>query len=244
MSVNTRVMSEVFKMELGMATDVGRYREINEDSLGRKGNLVVVADGMGGHSAGEVASALAVEHILRLETEGEAFIDSLRRALNEANQALLDYAAANPDCSGMGTTIALVKVEGDKAIIAHVGDSRVYLWQQGELHRMTRDHSVVEELIRNGGITEEEAKTHPQRNLLTRALGTPGEVEIEISEIAVNKGDRILLCTDGLTSMLDHEEIKEVISRDNHPQIIAETLVHLANERGGLDNISVVVVAI
>lgn len=231
-------------METGMATDRGRCRERNEDSFGWKDNLFVLADGMGGHNAGEVASALVVEEVLRIDPKQEEFIPSLRVLLNQANQVLLDYADHHPECLGMGTTIALVKVETDRITVAHVGDSRVYLWRQTELIQLTRDHSVVEELVRGGGITEEEAQNHPQRNLLTKALGAPGEVEVEINEVSVGQGDRVLLCTDGLTSMLSKEEINQKLSMDLCAQEIADALVREANNRGGADNITVIVIKI
>ncbi|HHU52314.1 MAG TPA: Stp1/IreP family PP2C-type Ser/Thr phosphatase [Firmicutes bacterium] len=231
-------------METGMATDRGRCRELNEDSFGWKDNLFVLADGMGGHNAGEVASALAVEEILRIDPNQDEFIPSLRLFLNQANQVLLDYAEQHPECRGMGTTIALVKVETDKITVAHVGDSRVYLWRQAELTQLTRDHSVVEELVRVGGLTEEEAQNHPHRNLLTKALGTQGEVGVEINEVAVDQGDRVLLCTDGLTSMLGKEEINQILSANLSAQEIADTLVTEANQRGGADNITVIVIKI
>lgn len=227
-----------------MATDRGRCRELNEDSFGWKDNLFVLADGMGGHNAGEVASALAVEEILRIDPNQDEFIPSLRLFLNQANQVLLDYAEQHPECRGMGTTIALVKVETDKITVAHVGDSRVYLWRQAELTQLTRDHSVVEELVRVGGLTEEEAQNHPHRNLLTKALGTQGEVGVEINEVAVDQGDRVLLCTDGLTSMLGKEEINQILSANLSAQEIADTLVTEANQRGGADNITVIVIKI
>lgn len=231
-------------METGMATDRGRCRELNEDSFGWKDNLFVLADGMGGHNAGEVASALAVEEILRIDPNQGEFIPSLRLFLNQANQVLLDYAEQHPECRGMGTTIALVKVETGKITVAHVGDSRVYLWRQAELTQLTRDHSVVEELVRVGGLTEEEAQNHPQRNLLTKALGTQGEVGVEINEVVVEQGDRVLLCTDGLTSMLGKDEINQILSADLSSQEIADTLVGEANQRGGADNITVIVIKI
>src|SRR5690554_2730776 len=190
-------------MEFRTASDVGKIRKINEDSLGYKKNFFVIADGMGGH-----------------------------------------YAGQHPECHGMGTTVAVLKVEEKRAWVAHVGDSRVYMWRDGKLSRVTRDHSVVEELVSKGTITKEEAGYHPHKNVLTKALGVPGEVEAEISEIATVKGNRILMCTDGLTSMLSDDEIAGLISQKTSPQKIAELLVQEANNKGGHDNISVIVVFI
>ena len=135
-------------------------------------------------------------------------------------------------------------VEEGKAIVGHVGDSRAYLWRKGTLKQLTRDHSVIEELKRSGGITEDEAKNHPHRNLLTRALGTPGKVEVDILEVRVKEGERILLCTDGLTSMLEDPEIAEIMGKDLSPQTLATILVERANEMGGIDNITVMVIFI
>jgi|SRR5690554_1343914 len=231
-------------MEFGTASDVGKIRKINEDSLGYKKNFFVIADGMGGHNAGEIASALAVEEILRREAAGGDFASALPGILNRANQVILTYAGQHPECHGMGTTVAVLKVEEKRAWVAHVGDSRVYMWRDGKLSRVTRDHSVVEELVSKGTITKEEAGYHPHKNVLTKALGVPGEVEAEISEIATVKGNRILMCTDGLTSMLSDDEIAGLISQKTSPQKIAELLVQEANNKGGHDNISVIVVFI
>lgn len=227
-----------------MASDIGKSRKINEDSLGYRGNLFVIADGMGGHNAGEVASALAVEEVLRMSSRGADFCRELPRVLNQANQAILDHAGENPECRGMGTTIAVLQLEEGRARVAHVGDSRVYWWHREKLLRVTRDHSVVEELLLHGGITREEADYHPQRNILTRALGIPGEVQAESTEFETVEGDRILMCTDGLTSMLTDDDIASLLVRAEPAQKIAELLVAEANKRGGHDNISVIVVFI
>lgn len=231
-------------MEIGAASDVGKIRRINEDSLGYKKNLFVIADGMGGHNAGEIASALAVEEILRRDTAGSDFVAALPDILNQANQVILTYAGQHPKCQGMGTTVAVLKVEENCAWVAHVGDSRVYMWRDGKLSRITRDHSMVEELVSKGTITREEAGHHPHRNVLTKALGVPGEVEAEISGITTATGDRILMCTDGLTSMLTDDEIAGFIAQKTSPQKIADLLVQEANKKGGYDNISVIVVFI
>jgi len=229
-------------MEIGTASDIGKSRKINEDSLGYRGNLFVIADGMGGHNAGEIASALAVEEVLRMSLCGTDFHRDLPRTINRANQAILDHARKYPECRGMGTTIAILQLEEGRARVAHVGDSRVYWWRRKKLSRVTRDHSVVEELLLHGGITREEADYHPQRNILTRALGIPGEIEVENTEFETGEGDRILMCTDGLTSMLTDDDIASLLMRDEPAQKIAELLVAEANKRGGHDNISVIVV--
>ncbi|NLW59856.1 MAG: Stp1/IreP family PP2C-type Ser/Thr phosphatase [Firmicutes bacterium] len=224
-----------------MASHVGKVRAVNEDSMGWKGTLLVLADGMGGHRAGEVASALVVEKVLALDTTEPDFKTALTSVLNLANQDLLNYAKTHQECKGMGTTVVVVQVEADQINVAHIGDSRAYLWRAGHCFQLTRDHSLVAELVRSGGITEDEAKNHPQRNVLTRALGTVGPVEPEYREFAVQAGDRLLLCSDGLTVMLSNREIEEFLGQGDSPQEVADCLVAVANDRGGIDNISAIV---
>jgi serine/threonine protein phosphatase PrpC len=241
---NTNSPKGVDLMRVGMATHVGHVREKNEDSMGRCGNLFVVADGMGGHNAGEIASALAVERILQVGNDGGLFSDKLREKLTEANSALLELARENEDCNGMGTTVAVLYIERENAHIAHIGDSRIYLWREEQLTQLTRDHSLVEELVQNGGITSEQAKTHPQRHILTRALGSDDLLEIEVTQLPINSGDRYLLCTDGLSGPLSDDEIAQVLTAEKEPQTVAERLVELANDKGGPDNITVIVVEV
>lgn len=228
-------------MRVGMASHVGQIRDKNEDSMGWRDRLFVVADGMGGHNAGEIASALAVEYVLRVKTEPD-FCKAMKRVVDEANLALLNQASKNPDCSGMGTTVAVLFVRDETAYFGHIGDSRIYLWRRGELKRLTRDHSLVEELVANGGITPEQARSHPQRNILTRALGTPNLPELEISDLRLEPGDRFLLCTDGLSGPLSDEEIVAVIGENGAPQELADRLVDYANSKGGPDNITLIIV--
>jgi serine/threonine protein phosphatase PrpC len=231
-------------MRLGMATHVGQVREKNEDSMGWRENLFVVADGMGGHNAGEVASSLVVEHLLRIENDGENFADNLRSMLETANRALLDYAQNNTGCEGMGTTVAVLHLQDTYGTVGHVGDSRVYHWRAGELVRLTRDHSLVEELVQNGGITMEQARTHPQRHILTRALGGSELPEVEIVQVPVKPGERFLLCTDGLTGPLTDQELAAVLSKEEDPQVLADQLVAQANAKGGPDNITAMVIEV
>lgn len=228
-------------MKVGMATHVGRVRTVNEDSIGRRGPLLVLADGMGGHQAGEVASALVVERVLALETNAVNFQAELTSALSVANQTLLAYAGEHQECLGMGTTVVVAKVEANRICVAHIGDSRAYLWHQEQLTQLTMDHSLVAELVQSGGITEEEAQNHPQRNVLTKALGASGPVEPEYREVPVTAGDRLLLCSDGLTIMLSDAEIATLLGVESSPQAVADCLVAEANGRGGIDNISVIV---
>lgn len=230
-------------MRVGSKTDRGLVRELNEDALGYRDHLFAVADGMGGHEAGEIASAIAVESILASETDSEPKT-ALETAVHRANQAILDRIALQPELSGMGTTLVVLVIRENQAFTAHVGDSRIYLLTQNRLQQVTHDHSLVAELVKNGGLTEAEAKSHPQRNILTQALGAKGELEIEINSISLMTGDRLLLCTDGLTGMLQDTEIQALLAQTKEPQAIAEDLVRTANERGGSDNISVIVIEI
>lgn len=228
-------------MRFGARTDKGRARANNQDAYGHRGRLFLVADGMGGHLGGEVASRLAVEHILAA-ADGRDPLVELRNGFAAANRAILDHAAANADCSGMGTTVAALVLDGSLAHLAHIGDSRIYRLRDGKLTLLTRDHSLVEELVRQGTLSAEEARAHPQRSILTRALGTAEGTRIEYAEVDLAAGDVFLLCTDGLTAEVDDAEIAAVLAADLDPEAKAGRLVALANERGGADNITVIVV--
>jgi serine/threonine protein phosphatase PrpC len=230
-------------MEVGAKTDKGKVREQNEDTFGYRDTLFVVADGMGGHQAGEVASAIAVETVLAVEMDADPVV-SLRRAVLSANSAILEEMAKNESFSGMGTTVAVLLLKADRAFVSHLGDSRIYQLTEGNLVQLTDDHSFVAELIKNGSITEEEAKIHPQRNVLTRALGTEGHLEFEVNSFTTHSGDKFLLCSDGLTGIVDEKIIKEILMSGETPQIIADQLVEQANKDGGTDNISVIVIKV
>lgn len=234
------------RLAWGSATDTGRIRQANEDALLTVDGLYAVADGMGGHQAGEVASHLA------LETLADAFdaagTDVLVAAVEQANTALVERAADDPGLAGMGTTLcamALVEVNGSDAIaVVNVGDSRLYLLSDGELHQITEDHSLVATLQRQGRITAEEAAVHPQRNILTRALGIDGRVLVDSWEIVPVIGDRYLLCSDGLFNEVDEGRIASVLRRLADPTEASRELVRLANEAAGRDNITCVIVDI
>lgn len=230
-------------MKVGSKTDQGKVRAQNEDTFGYRDNLFVVADGMGGHQAGEIASAITVETILNAVLTSD-FSNSLKEVIIKANNAILEEVDRRPELSGMGTTVAVLLLEEDFAHVTHVGDSRIYQLTNDQLIQLTDDHSLVAELVKNGEITEEEAKIHPQRNILTRALGTQGKLEIEVNSVPILKGDKFLLCSDGLTGMISEPVIKEIISLNEDLQVIAETLVSTANNNGGLDNITVIVVEV
>ncbi len=230
-------------MEVGAKTDKGKVREQNEDTFGYRDTLFVIADGMGGHQAGEVASAIAVETVLAVEMDADPVV-SLRRAVLSANSAILEEMAKNESFSGMGTTVAILLLKTDQAFVSHLGDSRIYQLTEGNLVQLTDDHSFVAELIKNGSITEEEAKIHPQRNVLTRALGTEGHLEFEVNSFTTHSGDKFLICSDGLTGIVDEKIIKEILMSEKAPQIIADQLVEQANKDGGTDNISVIVIEV
>ncbi len=230
-------------MEVGAKTDKGKVREQNEDTFGYRDTLFVIADGMGGHQAGEVASAIAVETVLAVEMDADP-VASLRRAVLSANSAILEEMAKNENFLGMGTTIAILLLKTAQAFVSHLGDSRIYQLTEGNLVQLTNDHSFVAELIKNGSITEEEAKIHPQRNVLTRALGTEGHLEFEVNSFSTHSGDKFLLCSDGLTGIVDERKIKEILMSGKAPQIIADQLVEQANKDGGTDNISVIVIEV
>jgi protein phosphatase len=231
-------------MKFAACTDVGRVRKGNEDAFLTAKNLFAVADGMGGHMAGEVASSLALEG-LQKEVERGAKTDPeelLLRAAQLANQTVFKNSLGKSDLQGMGTTLTAALKVGRKLIFAHVGDSRAYLLRTGELVQLTQDHSVVAEMVRRGKLKPEEAESHPARSILTRALGTEPRVEIDLLSQDTQKGDRILLCTDGLTSMVSRDRVREIASRAHPLEEICEELVAQANANGGEDNITVVLV--
>ena len=230
----------------GAATDVGRVRQSNEDRYLVRDDigLFAVADGVGGHQAGEVASQTSVETLE--EAFDEPTTERLVDAIKEANEAVWQLAQSAREKRGMGTTltaVALVQENGeDHLAIANVGDSRAYLFQQGELTQLTEDHSLVEELYRDGQITRQEAEVHPQRSIITRARGMDPEIEVDSWQLLPYRGDRILLCSDGLTNEVSHDRIESTLRRIRDPQEAAQDLVRQARANGGNDNITVVVI--
>jgi protein phosphatase len=230
------------------ATHVGRRRRVNEDrfALAPELGLYVVADGMGGHTAGQIASQLAAEASLRaveaLQGGAVSLAEKLRQAVTCANREIHNQARVQPELAGMGTTfVALLGGEG-RAALAHVGDSRAYLIRRGRIRLLTDDHSVVGELVRRREISEDAAREHPHRHVLTRALGVRRNVEPDLAEISPQAGDLFVMCSDGLTSHVLDDEIAEVVSAGRDLQECCDALVELANERGGEDNITVVIV--
>jgi serine/threonine protein phosphatase PrpC len=226
------------RFAVGARTDVGRVREGNEDSFMVHEPLFAVADGMGGHQGGEVASKLALDR-LRKATDGEI---ALVEAVQDANKTVFEKAAQDPGLAGMGTTLTAFLAEGETLRMAHVGDSRAYLLRDEDLQRITKDHTVVERLVEEGRLTPMEAEIHPQRSILTRAIGVEGDVQVDQASIDVRPGDRLLLCSDGLTGMVGEPEIQRILEEHGEPQAAADALVDAANEAGGQDNITAVVI--
>lgn len=239
-------------MQIFSKTDRGRVRTDNQDAyfagkITDDSVFAVVCDGMGGANAGNVASELAVRHIseyvIRSYRDGMDMTDTektLKNAIVSANISLYDKAVNNTELAGMGTTAVAAFVKDGTAVIAHVGDSRIYL-VNGEIKQLTRDHSVVQSLIESGKITPEDAKVHPRKNVITRALGAEEDVAVDSDCINLSNGDTLLLCSDGLTNFLDDKDILTVF-QNNDISAVAERLVEEANKNGGGDNITVVTV--
>jgi len=224
-------------------TDVGLIRSGNEDSYLVNAPLFAVADGLGGHQAGEVASLLAVETLLG-EAPKRADAKALARAVRSANAAVIEAAQTGRGRTGMGTTITAAMVDGTRIVLAHVGDSRAYLLHLGTLTQITEDHSMVADMVRAGTLTLEESRVHPSRSVITRALGSDPNLLVDAFEIAAAPGDRLLLCSDGLTGMVDDAEIERILATSPTPQTAVATLIAAANDAGGQDNITAVVVDI
>jgi PPM family protein phosphatase len=227
--------------EEAVRTDTGRQRNANEDSLFTKSPLFVVADGMGGAQAGEVASKAAAESFSGELPEGVPE-GVLEQTIEGANRTIHELARKDPDLAGMGTTItaAIVDLEAEEVAIGHVGDSRAYRLRGGTFEQLTRDHSLVEEMRRKGQLTDAQAEDHPQRSIITRALGPEPEVQVDLQTVPAQAGDVFLICSDGLTTMLDDEKIAHVLARATSLQSAVRALVDEANRAGGRDNITVV----
>ena len=221
-------------------SDVGRVRPHNEDAVLLSPPLFAVADGLGGHQAGEIASTIAIEALMEA-APARADAKALGRAVRSANRAVIEAAVEGRGRSGMGTTLTVALIEGTRIAIAHVGDSRAYLLHQGSLERITEDHSMVADLIRSGQITEEESRSHPNRSVVTRALGSDPNMLADTFEVHASPGDRLLLCSDGLTSMLEDRQIEDILESTSDPESTVRELVDAANAAGGHDNISVIV---
>jgi protein phosphatase len=223
------------------ASDTGRKRRHNEDSFVVQPPLFAVADGMGGAQAGEVASKLAAAALEETDPGSLSGPDKLVSLIREANRRVYERASSDPSTSGMGTTMTVALVEGSHVTIGHVGDSRAYLVRDGSLEQLTEDHSLVNELLKSGKLSREEAEVHPQRSVITRAVGTDPDVDVDAFVVDANVGDIFLLCSDGLTDMVDDDDILETVDRHQDDLDRAtKSLVSAANRGGGEDNITVV----
>ncbi len=239
-------------LELAVKSDLGRVRETNEDSCyaslgqlsGEQYALLAVADGMGGHRAGDVASQKAVDWFVQAATtallQQTEPLEALQQAVAHANSQLYAHSSSSPHLAGMGTTFTAALIYQGQLSVAHVGDSRLYVCRAGVCRQLTSDHSLVGDLIKNGKLSEEEAQHHPQRHLLHRALGTHATVEIEILEQSLQPGDLVLICSDGLSTLLNRAELAEILGQHSSLRDSADSLVAEANRRGGHDNITVV----
>lgn len=227
------------KVDAAALTDIGLVRDHNEDALLSEPPLFVVADGMGGHLGGEVASAIAIETLRDgFSKRGpEGLADSVRRA----NEAILQRGQADPAVEGMGTTITAAVLTGSTLHIAHVGDSRAYIRREGELLLVTNDHTLVGEMVREGTLSDDQARVHPRRSILVRALGIETDVEVDLTDLPLQAGDRLLLCSDGLNSLITDELITELCAPEYTPEEACTRLVEAANQAGGTDNITVIV---
>jgi protein phosphatase len=226
------------KVLAGFATDIGRVRQGNEDCYLAESPLFAVADGMGGHRGGEVASHLALDTVEAMHLRGEG---TLADQVREANRVVFQRSGEDREVAGMGTTLTAALVDGDGLHLAHVGDSRAYLLRAGSLRQLTDDHTLVNRMVKAGEITRAEAEVHPHRNVVTRALGTEPEIPVDEQSVALLEGDRILLCSDGLTGMVTEEQIQAILETTDEPQQAADRLIRAANRAGGIDNITAVV---
>ncbi|MBN2025557.1 MAG: Stp1/IreP family PP2C-type Ser/Thr phosphatase [Actinobacteria bacterium] len=230
-------------MRYAALSETGKVRVRNEDSYCADGHVFIVADGMGGHRAGEVASATAIEEFVRFEENNGEIppLERIRGGIQAANLALMRMAGDDPELEGMGTTFTMVLVEGD-LYLGHVGDSRAYIWRKGALRPLTRDHSLVQRMVSEGYISPGEARVHPQRNIILRALGVSGELEVDLDIVDTAPGDRLLLCSDGLSGFVEDAELEAIVSLASEPEECCRRLVDAALERGGIDNITVIVI--
>lgn len=226
------------------ASDVGRVRAGNEDSFHRGDAVFAVADGMGGHVAGEIASRTALEPLADLDgkvfPDGQAALDALRDAIVDANLTVAEKARLEPEYRGMGTTLTAAMIEGRRLHVAHVGDSRAYLLRHDEFAQISTDHTLVQHLIDEGQITPEEAAVHPQRSIITRAIGVSPEIDVDAFSLDIEPGDELLLCSDGLSGVVPDAVIADVLREHDDPNQAVQRLIALANEGGGPDNITAV----
>jgi serine/threonine protein phosphatase PrpC len=238
-------------LKYGFKTDRGLKRQLNEDNC----NILVdypgipvcfvIADGMGGHQCGEVASKQAVDSVcdrlLRSDWSSEDIPEILRSIITSVNDEIYKFSMLDASTQGMGTTLIITVFKDGKLYIGHVGDSRVYLIRENTIEKVTWDHSFIEEMLKNGSITKDEAFNHPKKNLITRAVGCEPDLQVDTYEIDVKENDIVLLCTDGLTNMIAEDEILDIIINTEDPQVACDTLIQNANNKGGEDNVTVII---
>lgn len=219
----------------------GLVRQRNEDRFYAQGPLLIVADGMGGYTGGEYASTMVVDTIVEVVNEAtEMSTEVLKNAILKANRIVYEKSQSYKELEGMGTTAVVAYVQEDTLYWAHVGDSRLYRYGEDGLHRMTKDHSMVQQLVEAGTITEEEVIHHPKRNMLTRAIGVYETVEVDTGVVEVHQNERILLCSDGLSGYIEESKIEQVLSEENNESRALEDLVHLVYDAGARDNVTIV----
>jgi protein phosphatase len=233
-------------------TDIGERRRINQDyvfcsenTIGKLPNLFIVADGMGGHNAGDYASRFCVEFFTQRIKDSEIIspIASIEAAIKETNDILLSQAQEKIELEGMGTTFVVATIFDKEMYVANVGDSRLYVIGK-EMKQITEDHSLVEAMVKTGELNRCEARVHPNKNIITRAIGANQSVEPDFFEVNLEEGDTVLMCSDGLTNMLEDETIERIIRENDNPETAAETLVKCANQNGGKDNIAIIIIKV
>ena len=238
-------------MKVFSATDIGQKRHMNqefiftsEESVGNLPNLFVVADGMGGHNAGDFASRYGVSVLVETVRKDKNFnpVKVMRNAIEAANREVFSQSRNDPSMAGMGTTMVVCTVVGGYAYIANVGDSRLYLAGSDSMTQITQDHSLIAEMVRLGELTPEEGRNHPDKNIITRAVGTNEDVKIDFFDVKLDTGDQILMCSDGLSNMVEDQRIFEILKGEDTEADKAQVLVDEANANGGRDNIAVIVV--
>ena len=238
-------------MKVFSATDIGQKRHMNQDFIftseepvGNLPNLFVVADGMGGHNAGDFASRYGVSVLVETVRKDKNFnpVKVMRNAIEAANREVFSQSRNDPSMAGMGTTMVVCTVVGGYAYIANVGDSRLYLAGSDSMTQITQDHSLIAEMVRLGELTPEEGRNHPDKNIITRAVGTNEDVKIDFFDVKLDTGDQILMCSDGLSNMVEDQRIFEILKGEDTEADKAQVLVDEANANGGRDNIAVIVV--
>ena len=237
-------------MKVYSITDTGALREMNQDfcfasdtAVGNLANLYIVADGMGGHKAGDYASRYTTQRLVASVSRNakKEPVRIIKEAIEKANELLLQEANEDIDKQGMGTTLVAATIFQGRLVVANVGDSRLYIVNEG-IRQITRDHSYVEEMVRLGKVDKSQARVHPDKNIITRAIGATADIEADFFEVELQEGDKILLCTDGLTNMVEDDKILDIIRSRGSIQEACESLVELANHNGGRDNITVMLI--